>query len=264
MNKKLLTLSLIAIFTLGIFNFYSCDENETLDPDLETIKANAKGAYIVSDAFSVACNNANTASSRGDSDYPDGMTIENNPTGFVVTFKKDTELNGTKRTGKIIVVQTGKTWKVGSALTITFKDYIIDGETVSGSITAKFSETTQDYRLYKVAAVNLKTAANGEENVVNMTIDIKQTAGFDTPLTLSDDRYEINGGGEGTNADKENYKVAYAGIVVKGDCQWPMVGTIAITKDKTAPFTIDFDTDGENCNNEAKVNQGLISTTIKL
>lgn len=262
--KKMSLKALFLFVAAFLFVFSGCEETVTIDPDADTVKDQAKGAYIVSDAFAVSGNHSNN--NKMISSYPDCLTPQWS-SGFDtlwLTFD-NCEFGGATRNGTLIVLHSG-TWEQGKTFEIHFDNYSVNGETADGSISVEFVESTQLRHVFRVQAQDM-TLALSDGTQISWSSDITyiKSGGFLTFLDPSDDEYTMNGSGEGINRKGEAYTTEYQNVVKLGDCKWPVSGVITITKDGDKPIEIDFDHDGNAaCDNIVNVTQNGITIQVSL
>ncbi len=267
MKNKSLT-SILLLFVAGIFVLSGCDP-KTIEPDTETVKSQAKGAYIVSDAFAVA-NNHNAAKAMLSS-YPDcvksELTLSDTEQTITLSFD-NCEFNGATRTGKIILKRSKTDWIAGATYKLEFDKYTVDSELISGSIEVEFLISEELEQTYKLSAKNMKATSSSnntdEVNTWSSNLTVVKSGGLFTP-TPEDDEYKINGNGSGVNTEGEKYTTLYNNVVEKGTCKWPVSGTVTITKEGADPIEIDFDHNGKaECDNIVKVTQAGITVEVSL
>ena len=135
-------------FAIGLMVFSSCNKP---DPDTQSAEDDARGSYIMADAFAVSNNEAGD-DSNGKTAYPDGMTVDRDPIAHSLTITFDNcnfrgkVRNGIIHVGYTLVSQMGLR---AFNLVITFEDYSIDNIKVEGTIRSNFGGT------YLIPEINL-------------------------------------------------------------------------------------------------------------
>lgn len=255
---KLLIIPAIIVFLA----FAGCEKMP--DPDIQTVKDQTKAAMVVSDAFSVA--NGHSTAEKMMSEYPDCISHSWNDSHEVLTISFDNcEFNGVQRNGAMIVSFTAE-WGQSAEMAIEFDNYSVDGNTVSGTVNATFAAVTEEGRKFTISAENMILTTPDEKTITwSSSIEYQMTSGFITFFNPYDDAYTLNGSGEGVNSNGEEFETQYNNVVRKGDCKWPVSGTITITKTDADPIELDFDQDGNaDCDNIVKVTQSGVSLNIEL
>ncbi|MEA2041090.1 MAG: hypothetical protein U9N85_00870 [Bacteroidota bacterium] len=249
---------IISLFIVALLGFSACDKPE--EPDEQTAKDMAKGAYIVSDAFAVSNDYSN--SKKGISEYPDCITTGVIEGGISLTFDNCT-FNGITRNGVLEITYNGPWSETGSTLTIGFVDYTVDGHTMSGSITSEHkSEDASGIRSFTITASDMElTFSDGNTTTWDSERNYRMIAGLLTFLDPTDNVFEISGSSTGVNRKGESYTTSSTQLRKDFSCKFPVSGTTTITKGEDSPIEIDFDTD--NCLS-AKVTQNGITIEIDL
>ncbi|NPA67469.1 MAG: hypothetical protein GXO50_02560 [Chlorobi bacterium] len=247
------------IFVLGLFVFSACDD--VSEPDSQSAEDDARGSYIMADAFAVS---DAEAGSGGKSLVIDGMTVERdiqNPMSFTLVFD-NCDYRGSVRNGKIHVTYSVPDPDTPRAVNvnITFEDYTMDGVKVEGSMASVFGGTIDIPEINIVATGMKATFPDGKFISWSSAQKFRIVEGYDdgNPLT---NVMEVSGTTEGINRAGESYVAVYSSVVTKGDCQYPVSGTVAVTSDKGETI-IDYG-DGE-CDDIISVTSSGVTVTIHL
>ena len=250
------------LFVAAVLIFSACEK--PTEPDEETAKDMANGAYIVSDAFAISSNHSNK---KGTLDYPSCVSAEWNAThdSLFITFDDDCEVNGVKRSGQLICTYSGE-WGVGITLSITFNDYFVNGEAISGSIAGTYNSEDKGTRNFTVTATDMKvTLTDGKTFSWSSSKTFNMVKGMLTFLNPTDDVYEMTGTSNGINKKGETYASASSDLRKEYGCKLPVSGTVTITKEGDTPIEINFDHDGNaDCDTWVKLTQNGISIDVQL
>jgi hypothetical protein len=249
-----------AVILLIIFS--GCEK--TPDPDIQTVKDQSKAALVISDAFAVS--NGHSSEQKMLSEYPECMTHAWNETRDTLTISFDNcTYNEVLRNGSFSVSFSGE-WGQGVTMSIGFNNYSVDGNIVSGNLSATYGSIGEEGRIFTVEASDMNLIFPDESSVSwNSLIEYQMTSGFLTFFNPADDVYILNGSGQGINREGEAYETQYNKVERRGDCKWPVAGSITITKAESDPIEIDFDQDGDaECDNIVQVTQSGVSIQVQL
>lgn len=252
---------LIAVlFALGLFAFSACKKP---DPDSQSAEDDARGSYIMADAFAVS--NSEAGGTDGKAAYPAGMTVVRDTVTHSVTITFDNcEFRGKLRNGIIHAAYTLKP-TIGLRavnLIITFENYYIDGIHVEGGISTSFGGTYIVPEI-NVIATNMKaTFEDGKVISWDSNLTYKMTQGFGT-YSIDDNVIEMSGTANGTNRAGVDYSSVYNKVTVDRACTYgyPISGTVTITSDKG---TTVIDYGNGDCDDVITVTNNGITLTIHL
>ena len=154
--------------------------------------------------------------------------------GFPKTITIDfgtgcTSTSGITRSGKIYVTLSDSLRKSGSIAVMTFDNYYVGGFKKEGTLT--WTNTSQgSVKSWERKCENGKvTAPDGHYWIHNGTKTVVETAGWDTPLNLTDDVYSITGSSSITNsAGNTRTAVIINALEKKVACDNIDMGTIKI------------------------------------
>lgn len=111
-----------------------------------------------------------------------------------------TSANGVFRAGKITVVLSDSLRKSGSTAVMTFQNYYVNGFKKEGTITWTNTSTSTTKSWQRKVENGKITAPNGNYWLHTGIKDVVQTAGWATPLNLTDDVFSITGNHTVTNS----------------------------------------------------------------
>ncbi len=245
---------------LGVLAMVSCEKSQ---PDNQSAEDEARGSYIMADAFAVS---NNEAGGGGGKSIPECMTVvrypDTNPKTMTITFN-NCDYRGSVRNGTINVSYTVN--EVGLravSATITFDNYTFDGVAVAGTVTSTFSGTLLIPEIHVLAQNMVFTFSD------NRTISYSSDLTFTFVNGLGDGIlenvvYEVSGTSEGVNRLGKSYTSVYSNVRFEGDCGsgYPVSGTVTVNSDK-GESVIDFGTG--TCDNIITVTNGGVSITITL
>ncbi len=253
---------LIAIFfAVGLLAFSACKKP---DPDSQSAEDDARGSYIMADAFAVGNNEAGDDGS-GKAAYPEGMTVVRDTVAHTVTITfENCNFRGKIRNGIIHVGYT-RIPTVGPKavnLEITFENYTIDGIKVEGAIRTTFGGTYKVPEIHVVATNMKATFTDGKVLSWSSDKTFTITEGFGDN-DIDNNVLEISGTVNGTNRAGEDFKSVYDKVTLKRSCPdgYPVSGTVTITSDK-GTTVIDYG-NGE-CDDIITVTNEGVSVTIHL
>jgi len=248
-------------FAIGLTVLSACQKP---DPDSQSAEDDARGSYIMADAFAVANNEAGDDGS-GKAAYPEGMTVDRDIDKHTVTITFDNcDFRGKIRNGIIhvdyvLVPQRGLR---AFNLVITFENYIIDGDKVESSIRTTFGGTYLIPEI-NVIATNMKaTFTDGKFISWSSDKTFKITEGFGD-FDIDNNVLEISGTVTGTNRLENDFTSVYDKVTLKRSCPdgYPVSGTVTITSDK-GTTVIDYG-DG-TCDDIITVTNDGVTLTIHL
>ncbi len=248
---------IIAIFlAMGLFVVSSCKKP---DPDSQSAEDDARGSFIMADAFALGNDNAG----GGGGGKLDGCMAKEiiDAHTFKLNFTDGCEYRGHSRKGALIVA-----WEMGGEfgerafnITVTFDEYYVDGIGVSGEIQTTFKGPYANPKIAVKSTNMVATFANGE--TIKWSSDKNFTiANFleQTPNVVT-----MSGTASGTNRSGEDYTATYSDVKVDRICElgYPVSGTVTIESDKG---TTVIDYGSGNCDNEITVTNGGVTVEVKL
>ena len=238
MKKNLL--KILTILLLGfVFSFSACKKDNA---DTQSAEDAARGSYIMADAFALSKDNDDGKALKARfSDCTFTYTTLND--GFELTFVNCTDDAGITRNGTIRITAARGAFdhEDSGSITITFINYTIENEGVSGSITATFKAGKLGF-YFDITANNLKLdyADNTSVlyNTASLTYVFSATNGFQLIITGHSDG--INRNGQHFSTETENMKIVFLSSTT-GACPYPTEGTMTINVDGEKPITLNFD-----------------------
>lgn len=242
MNKIILLL--IAVFFI---TFSSCSDS---DRDRDTSTESSKDAWIAINHFNTlmrevhrvasvdtVLNNVDTANARvpdvcmdSINRYPDQGPY---PINLVINYNKNKTCSGHRnRDGKIYATFTGPYSSVGTKISITTQNYMVDGYAISGAIEMEVTYEAIDTLTFAVEIKNATlTNSEGignqtslfESNLTFMQYTGKKTIGTD------DDEFLITGAGNGMahNGVIYTYTTEFDNILA-GTCNYETFGSFRL------------------------------------
>jgi len=236
MKKNLFKISTLLLFGF-LFTFSACKKD---DADNQSAEDAARGSYIMADAFAMS-NDGNDGGKALKTRFAD-CTFEYTSLddGFELTFFNCTDDAGITRNGTIRVTAAADAFDTEGAgsITITFIDYTVENEGVSGSITATFKSGVLGF-YFDITAKNLRLdyADNTHVlyNTASLTYVFSAVNGFQLEITGNSDG--INRNGVHFTTQTENMKIVF---FATSGCPFPSEGTMTINLDGEKPITLDF------------------------
>ena len=172
--------------------------------------------------------------------------------------------SGYTKKGKIHV-SLSDFWKnEGSLKTVTFEDYFINGNKMTGVKTIlntglnergnlTFTKTVADASLTYPDGTSISWKCDKQSELI----------GGGSTFVFADDVYSVTGTGTGVNLDKKNYTLTITSpLIYKNGCFYPVSGIVEIATDGAEKQTIDYG--NGDCDNLATQTVGGVSTEIKL
>jgi hypothetical protein len=168
-----------------------------------------------------------TVETPEDADYPKTITI---------VFDDECESHGVVKSGTIIITLTGPPREEGSQRVVTFENFFVNGNQVSGTRThtclgnGNFTMILED---------GMIITEDGKVIIREATRTRECIAGCDT-WDPTDDVYQITGSASGETSDGEVYsKEIIEPLIKQWDCPWIVSGIIETTIGETV-ITLDF------------------------
>lgn len=258
---------LIAGFTFLSWGLNSCDTNnqESDEPDAQSAEDDARGAYVVADAF--ALGNDTGGDTGGKAALEDTLCAIITRTGDLlsgtITIDFDScTYNERLRDGIVNVAYERVSVIHPRAVntTITFTDYYIDGVKVEGTITSTIQGDSITPS-YTINASNMVLTFPDSKTITwssNRTYTMVQ--GFST-ITRLDNVIEMSGTSEGVNRAGIDFSTVHDAIRIENICKWPVSGTNTITSDK-GTTVIDFG--NGTCDREITVTNNGMTVVVYL
>lgn len=153
-----------------------------------------------------------------------------------------TGVDGNLRRGKIIVTYSGHYSDAGSYHTITFNNYFVNDNQVTGTKTVTNMGLDANGHTYWTVAVNGSIILGNNAGTISWTANRTRTwiAGQNTTI-WSDDQYQISGSGTVTRANGNKFDINITSpLLVTLDCHWVRQGTVQITPQGSTARTLDY------------------------
>ena len=160
-------------------------------------------------------------------------------------------LDERNRRGKIIATYTGRYRETGTVINISFNNYYVNDNKISGTKkVTNLGNNQAGNLLYKVEVNGQIVKANNGGTVTWTSTRYREwKAGAGTPLNILDDVYGITGDASGTNADGSSYTIlATKELVRKMNCRWFESGTLELTQTGLPKVTLDYGSTGCDAN----------------
>lgn len=247
-----------AFITAGIFTFTACHKTSGDDVkqiDQETGIASEQSALEknFSDVQSISDEAGTTGSSdlrmiggasvlggcatvtRDTTSVPRTITID---FGSVYCLCQD----GRYRKGQILVSYTGRYKDSGSVHAITFNNYFVDSNQITGTKTVTNMGTNSSGQPYYNIQVNGGIVLAGNNGTISWTSTRTRTwtGGYNTPQ-WNDDVYHITGSGSITRANGNVVSMNITSpLVVALNCRWIEQGTVEVTRPNGNTAVLDY------------------------
>jgi len=231
---KILTLLLLGF----VFTFSACKKD---DADKQSAEDAARGSYIMADAFAMS-NDGNDGGKALKARFTDTCFVFNGlDDGFELTFNDCTDDAGITRNGTIRVTAAQEAFdQVGyGSITITFINYTVENQGISGSITATFKSGLLGF-YFDITATNLKLDYADSTyvlyNTARLTYVFSAANGFQLVITGNSDG--VNRNGIHFITKTEDMKILF--FSTTGSCPFPSEGIMTITLDNEKPIILDY------------------------
>ena len=173
-------------------------------------------------------------------------------------------LDGRSRRGKVIVTYSGKYRDAGSTHTVTFDNFFVNDNQITGTRTVTNNGLNQAGNISFSIEINGSVIlANGAGTCTHVSSRTREwVAGYATD-DRSDDAYLITGNASGTNSRGGNYTAEIlTPLRHENSCHNIVSGVIKFTPASKPARTIDFG--NGTCDNQATVSAGSRSKVITL
>jgi len=221
---------LSVFFTIGLFALVSCEKP---DPDAQSAEDDARGSYIMADAFAIGNNEA--GGGGGKADLPDCVDVYRNEQDTVILTFDNCDFRGATRNGSIIINYTRELdfGERAASIIITFDNYTMDGISVEGKITTTFGGTYIRPAIHVVSENMLATFTDGKTISWSSDKTFTIVSGFGDG-DISTNIIEMSGTASGINRESKSYTSVYNAVRVERSCDagYPVSGTVTIESDK--------------------------------
>ena len=183
------------------------------------------------------------------------LTIDFGPTNCLCP-------DGRYRRGQIVVVFTTDVLTRRAGAVVTRQNYFVNDN--QHTATRTFTDFGSGSFNVDVTNASIIRANNGGTHSWTANWTFTRTAGYNTPLVLSDDVYSVTGSAAGTNRKGVSYTTTVQTPLVKrADCfKYYVSGVINITNSNNKTMTLDYGNGA--CDNTATVSVNGRTRTITL
>lgn len=245
------------ILLIGFFAVSSCEKP---DPDGQSAEDDARGSYIMADAFAIGNNQAGS----GKAYLPDCVDVYKNGIDSVILTFDNCDYNGAVRNGKIIIKYTLRTGIGDRAadIIVAFENYTFNNIQVEGTITTTFGGTYIIPEIHVLASNMLAVFPDSKRISWSSDKTFKITEGFGDG-DISTNVIEISGTASGVNRNGLSYSATYSAVTVDRSCEYgyPVSGTVTIISDK-GTSVIDYG--NGSCDNTITVTNNGVSVSLTL
>lgn len=200
------------------------------------------------------------------------------PNIFPVTMTIDygegcTTDRGREISGKMMVTFTDRIRKEGASRSITFEDFVVNGNKVTGTktITNNGIDANELFSYTVTLRNGSVTTEAGKVIKHEFTRTRTWVEGMDTNFKddgregILDDVWEVTGAMEGVNRNGVAYKATVTTPLRRqANCKWLTKGVLEITSDKHPDVTVSIDYGDGTCDNKAVATAGERTKEIEL
>ncbi len=232
------------LFAMGIL-VVACDDVKLDEPqiDEEISKDNAFASKNVGDVFAAVNNGRINASGKAAGECPNVKYTSVNRT-LTLTYDGCEGIDGVTRDGVITAVFDGDTWgEEGNKITITFTNYKVNGNELTGEINATHMgyDNSQNPIFNVRSNGNLTLVFEDERQLVwSFNTDFTWISGWDTPLIKTDDAWRVNGTSSGTGRSGKTFVRTDTNLETSPTCPWYVSGTINLTINESDELLMEF------------------------
>lgn len=273
-----LTIALTAIATAAVFAFSACNRTKKEDSedtgyasDHATLEKSFADAQSISDEAGANGSLSTYKMTGGGSTLSQCATVINDTisTPHVLTIDFGTAnclcADGVYRHGKIIVTYTGRYRDMGHMHTITFDNYFVNDNQVTGTKTVSYTANDASGNPKYDISVNGQVILANSAGTISWTSTRTRTwtAGYNTKAG-SDDEYEIAGSGTITRASGKTFTINITTpLHVARNCKWIESGVVDITPAGAATRSLDYGNGTCDAQANLTVNGKTYSVTLK-
>jgi len=237
MFKFLPLLIVISLFTL------SCDNTDISKPqvDLSTTQDNIVSEKAVSEVFVIVNTLPGYGLSKAAETNPtylwsqNLLTITYPETGFIGN-------DGLSRKGVIKAqfnANFNGTWAVNDNVTITFENYYINGNNLTGTVVATCTQLDPGKIFHLVSENMMLTFSDSKSISWSTVVDYTMLAGGGT-IDWSDDEWQIDGSNDGTARNGKTFSRTATGLKTSTECKYFVSGNLLIVINETDSYDIEF------------------------
>jgi hypothetical protein len=257
--------SILFLIGLVLFSLDSCKKNDSASISADT-QAAQDNAYAEG-TFSDANNAVDVAAMSGGSMFKtaapqlemlSGGSITITFDSISVTKKITIDFgsnsnckDGRERSGKIIATWNGRYRDSGTVITITFENYEVNGDKISGTKTiTNLGHNSRGNMHFSVLVRDAKIVTSTGTISWQSTRDREWIKGEKT-ADWSDDEYSITGSASGTNRKSQTFTITIVKpLIVALNCRWIEQGSFDInTSASNSTGTVDYG--NGNCDDQA-------------
>jgi len=250
----------LILFMIGLvlFSLDSCKKNDTgsVSADTQAAQDNAYAEGTFSDAYD-AVNVAEMSNGNGSMFKTSNQQLEMLSGGSItiifdslsitrkitIDFGSKSECkDGRERSGKIIATWTGRYRDSGTVITITFENYEVNGDKISGTKTiTNLGHNSSGNLHFSIVVRDAKIVTSTGTITWQSTRDREWIQGERT-YDWSDDKYSITGSASGTNRKGQIFTITIVKpLIVALNCRWIEQGSFDIsTSASNSTGTVDF------------------------
>lgn len=276
MKKQTISIMAAAAFFVAALSFSSC-KKETTDNELTS----ANNMALADESYNDVDNIADEAATTGGVTYKTddansllaGCAVVTRDTVSMphvttIDFGNGcTGADGKLRTGKIIVTHDGRYRDAGTTITITFDNYTVNGNQVSGTRTIHNDGVNSNgHTSFSISVTGQIVLASGAGTITWTSTRTREwIAGENTP-PRDDDQYSITGSATGTSANGDQFTATIQQPLIRNlapGCRRHFVQGIALIQRSGKPDrTLDFG--NGSCDDQATVTVNGVSHIITL
>ncbi|MCF6184924.1 MAG: hypothetical protein L3J56_09970 [Bacteroidales bacterium] len=221
-----------------LFTFSACKKDNA---DTQSAEDAARGSYIMADAFAISNSGSDGGKALSKRFADCNFTYAKLNNGFELTFANCTDDAGITRNGTIRVTAEANAFDTEGAgsITITFINYTVDNEGISGTITATFKSGALGF-YFNITAKDLRLDYADNTHVLYNTASLTYVFSLANKFSL-----EITGNSDGINRNGDHFTTETEKMKVEffasTGCPFPTEGTMTINVDGENPITLNFD-----------------------
>ncbi len=273
-----LTFALTALATAAVFTFSACNRMKKEDSedtgyasDHATLEKTFSDAQSIADEAGESGTLSTYRTTGGPIMLSQCATVTNDtlslPHVLTIDFgASNCECkDGVYRRGKIIISYSGRYREMGHTHTITFSNYFVNDNQVTGTKTVSYTSNDAAGNPKYDIAVNGQVVLANSAGTISWTSTRTRTwlAGYDTK-NWSDDVYEISGSGSVTRANGKKFGIQITTpLHVALACRWIESGVVEITPESAVVRTLDYGNGTCDAQASFTVNGKTYSITLK-
>lgn len=248
------------------------DDNGGYASDNQKMEQNSNDAVAIADVAASSANGVNgNLRTTGTTGLGHCATITRDTAGttYTLTINFGTSdcpcLDGKNRRGSIIVTYNGNYFDSGTVRTITYSNYYVNDNQLTGKKTVTNMGTNPSGQVYYTVVVNdtLNLGTGNGQIVWSGNRTRTWLTGYSTPLDRTDDSYLISGTTSLTRANGNTFNMAITTpLQVAYGCPWIEAGVVAITGPGGITRTLNYGSG--NCDAEAQLTIGTHTYNITL